>query len=158
MYQLFLRPKMKKCNSQQARSKLENWFSTTTLKTHFQYRSTKLMNPATTVFWSIYIPQELKKRFNVLLTLIEVKWIFHGIRHPQSDGPSGKADAQHIILLYHFQDFNQSISFHHKLQEEKEYQLHLTWEFSMYLEQNTGTLVRFTRNNLIRHIMNISTT
>ena len=28
----------------------------------------------------------------------------------------------------------------------------------MYLEQNTGTrLVRFTRNNLIRHIMNIST-
>ena len=155
MYQLFLRPKMKKCNSQQARSKLENWFSTTTLKTHFQYGCTNESG-----HYSLLIdfhPTGTKKMFNVLLTLIEVKLIFHGIRHLWSDGPSGKSDARQKVD-YYFQDFNQSIFFHHKLQEEKEYQLHLSWEFSMYLEQNTGTLVRFTRNNLIRHIMNISTT
>ena len=46
--------------------------------------------------------------FNVLLTLIEVKWILHGIRHPWSDGPSGKADALQKVD-YYFQDFNQSM-------------------------------------------------
>ena len=64
-----------------------------------------------------------KKLFNVLLTLFEVKLIFHGIRHLRSDGPSGKADARQKVD-YYFQDFNQSIFFHHKLQEEKASQMY----------------------------------
>ena len=54
------------------------------------------MNSATTVHTT-----GTEKLFNVLLLLTEVKLIFHGIRHPRSDGPPGKADAlQKVVCCF----------------------------------------------------------
>ena len=55
-------------------------------------------------------PTGTEKLFNVLLVLIEVKLIFHGIRHPRSDGLPGKADALQKVDCY-FRDCSQNMFF-----------------------------------------------